>query len=83
MEIHTSLSAREKAEVYRHALKTAEKQLLSLVLSNGYDPDSFSISSMPSEYSLESSPHHPFYAEVHRIKASIDMINSKISELEK
>ena len=83
MDISISLSNSEKAEVYRHALKTNERQLLSFVLSNGYDPDTFSVGSMPEEYAEESSPSHNFYKEIHRIIKSIDLIKSKISELEK
>lgn len=83
MDISISLSNSEKAEVYRHALKTNEKQLLSFVLSNGHDPDTFSVSSMPEEYANEGSPSHSFYKEIHRLLNSIELIKSKISELEK
>lgn len=83
MDISISLNNKEKAEIYRHALKTAEKQLLTFLLSNGHDPDTFSIGSMPESYSDESSPHYGFYKEINRIVSSMNLIKSKISEFEK
>lgn len=83
MDISISLSNKEKAEVYRHALKTVEKQLLAFLLSNGYNPDGFSVTSLPESYSSEDSPQHEFYTSVNRLINNIAFIKSKIKEFEK
>lgn len=83
MDISISLNNKEKAEVYKHALKTVERQFLSFVLSNGHDPDTFSVSSLPDSYASEESPHHSFYVGLHRLINNMAFIRSKIEEFEK